>query len=283
MIRFPFFLARRFVAGATLADALVVARQLHKKGIFTTLDHLGEDVTNKRTAQRATTMYLHLLDRLHREHLDAHISIKLSQLGLAIDKRLALRNAQKIIRRGKKHRIMVEIDMEGSRYTEDTLNIFLSLLRTNPRILMAIQAYLYRSTQDVRTLLKKRGSVRLVKGVYKEPDTLAFKNKEEVNINYLKLVASLLQKGMFTAVATHDEKIIHFIKQFVRRKKISKKKFMFEMLYGIRRDLQEELAREGYCVYVYVPYGDQWFPYYWRRIRERKENFFFVLKHLFRA
>ncbi len=282
MTRLPFFLAKRFVAGETLSEALIVARRLREKGIFTTLDHLGEDVTDRKKALRATNVYLSVLDRLHREHLDAHISIKLSQLGLAIDKHVALGNAQKIVRRGKRYGIPVEIDMEGSKYTQGTLDIYFALIKNYRRTVLAVQAYLYRSERDIRKIIKRRGGVRLVKGGYKEPETIAFKDKEDTNRNYVKLMKLLLLKKTFVALATHDEKIIEQAKRMIAREKISKKRFMFELLYGIRRDLQEELAREGYRVYVYVPYGTEWFPYYWRRILERKENLFFVLKHIFR-
>lgn len=278
----PLFLAKRFVAGETLADALRVARALQEKNVLTTLDHLGEDVTDRRKARRATAAYLHILNVLHRERSTADISIKLSQVGLAIDKKLALKHAWQIVQLGKKYGIMVEIDMEGSRYTDDTLDVYFHLLKRYKNTMLALQAYLYRSMDDALQIVKRKGAIRLVKGGYKEPSTLAFKRKEDTNRNYRKLMKLFLQKGRFLAIATHDEKIVREAQSFIKKHKISTKKYMFQMLYGIRRDLQEELAQQGYPVRVYVPYGAEWFPYYWRRIRERKENLFFVLRHLFR-
>jgi len=281
-MKFPLFLARRFVAGEHLQDALRVAREFKAKAIFVTLDHLGEDVTNRQKARRATAVYLHILDVLHRERSQADISIKLSQIGLALDKKLALQHAMQIVQRGKRYGVMVEIDMESSRYTDDTLDIFFRLMKKHKNTMVALQAYLHRSMDDAVQIVKRRGAIRLVKGGYKEPPTLAFKKKEDTNKNYRKIMKLFLKKGRFLAIATHDEKIVREAQSFIKKNKISTKKYMFQMLYGIRRDLQEELAREGYHVRVYVPYGTEWFPYYWRRIRERKENFFFVLRHLFR-
>ena len=282
MIKLPLFFARRFVAGETLADALSAARQFNSKGIHTTLDHLGEDVTNKRKARKATKTYISILDNIHKHNIDANISVKLSQIGLAIAKRFALRQASQILRRAQKYRLFVEIDMEGSRYTQDTFDIFFDLLGRSKNVMLAVQAYLYRSEDDVKKIITKKGKVRLVKGGYKEPVSIAFVEKEETNRNYTILMKMLLQRRVFLAIATHDEKIIEEARRFIKRKKISKNMFEFEMLYGIHRDLQEELAREGYKVSVYVPYGREWFPYFWRRLRERKENLLFVLKHLFR-
>ncbi len=282
MIKIPVFFARRFVAGETVEDALHVARALQEKNILTTLDHLGEDVTDRRKARRATAVYLHILDVLHRERSTVDISIKLSQVGLAIDKKLALKHAMQIVQRGKRYGIMVEIDMEGSRYTDDTLDVFFRLMRKYKNTLLALQAYLYRSMDDALQIVKRKGAIRLVKGGYKEPSHIAFKDKEDTNKQYVCLMTLFLRKRRFLAIATHDEKIIRQALSFVKRHRIPRRRFMFQMLYGIRRDLQEELAREGYPVRVYVPYGTEWFPYYWRRIRERKENFFFVLRHLFR-
>jgi proline dehydrogenase len=278
-----FFFAKRFVAGETLKDVLAVARAKKKKGISSTLDHLGEDVVERKKALEATKTYIKILDGLYaRKALGAHISIKLSQLGLAIDKKLALKHAEMIVKRGKRHHIMVEIDMEGSRYTKDTLDIYLTLHKQYRHSLVAIQSYLFRSGKDVRKIMRYKGCIRLIKGGYKESHDISYKHKEDTDKNYVKLMKLFLKKGKFMEIATHDENIIDEAKRFVKQHKISKKKFEFEMLYGIRKDLQEQLVREGYRVRVYIPYGKEWFPYYYRRLRERKENFFFMVKHLFK-
>ncbi|MEK7120535.1 MAG: proline dehydrogenase family protein, partial [Patescibacteria group bacterium] len=228
-----------------------------------------------------TDIYLHLLDTIKKHKLSANVSIKLTQLGLTIDKKLAAKNAARIVSDARKKGFTVEIDMEGSRYTQETLDIYFGLIKRFDNVVQAVQAYLFRTEEDVRELLGRRGKIRLVKGGYKEPYTIAFKNKEDTDSNYVKLMKLFLQKGKYIAIATHDEKIISAAKTFIKKNRVPDKHFEFEMLYGIRPTLQEELAKE-YPVRIYVPYGREWFPYYYRRIRERKENLYFALKNLLR-
>ncbi len=282
MSKVPIILAKRFVAGEHLDDALRVARKLKEKNILTTIDHLGEEVKEKKKAQQARETYIAILKKIAHEGLRANISIKLTQLGLAIDKHFALRNVQKIVACAKKYHLTVEVDMEGSRYTQDTIDIFSEVQKKQSNMMLAIQSYLHRSKTDIVSLLKNHANIRLVKGGYKEPPETACKDKRDTDRQYIELMNLYLEKGHYLAIATHDEKIINRAKQKIRREKIPKSRFEFEMLYGIRPALQEKLAKEGYTVRVYVPYGEEWFAYYYRRLRERKENLFFALKHVFK-
>jgi len=278
----PFLFAKRFVAGDKLEDAIEVAKKLGDKRLKVTFDHLGEDVMQVDKANEATRTYVNILHEIKKNKLDSNISIKLSQIGLAIDKKLAYRNVDKIVRRAKSLGVLVEIDMEGSRYIEDTLDIFLRLIKYYKNVIQAIQSYLYRSEEDVSRIIRNKGKIRLIKGAYKESEKIAFMRKKDVNENYVKLMKSYLNRGVFIAIATHDDKIIDIAKRYIKRNNISNDKYEFEMLYGIRRIYQEELVNEGYNVRIYLPYGEDWFPYFYRRVRERKENLFFVLRHLFR-
>ena len=278
----PILLAKRFVAGTELGSTFQVIKRLYEKGIKATLDHLGEDVTNIKKAKNATKIYINTLENIKKRNLDANISIKLSQIGLSIKEKLALMNLEKILERAKSLNLIVEIDMEGSRYTKDTIEIFLTLAKKYPNSVLTIQSYLFRSKNDVLNIIKKKNKIRLVKGSYKEDEYISFSNKDDVNENYVKLMKLYLNKGGFIKIATHDERIINLAKEYISKMKIRKDKYEFEMLYGVRPSLQEKLASEGYNVRVYIPYGKEWFSYFYRRIRERKENLFFVIKHLFK-
>jgi len=278
----PILLAKRFVAGVTLEDAVRVAKDLEINGLCVTFDHLGEDVTNKNKARHATKVYVRILDEIKKRKLDSSISVKLSQIGLAIDKKLALKNLKKILSAAEEKGLIVEIDMEGGKYVDDTINIFLEVVRDYKEVVQAVQAYLYRAEKDVIEIIKRKGKIRLVKGAYKEGREVAFQDKRKVDEQYVKLVKLYLLKGSFIYIATHDEKIIKELISFTKKNKIPKKKFEFEMLYGIRRGLQKSLVSKSYNVRVYVPYGEEWFSYFYRRVRERKENFIFVIRNLFR-
>ena len=273
------FLAKRFVAGVSLEDALEVLEVLRAEGKRTTLDYLGEDVTDRKGAEDATMTYMNIIKKV--DKTGYNVTIKLSQIGLAIDVETALKNLLRILKASKKYDVVVEIDMEGSRYTQDTIDIYLKVLKIYKKIVIAVQSYLYRSERDLKRLVRNKGRIRIVKGTYKEGKKVAFRDKERVNENYVKLMEFCLKKSAFIFVATHDENIIERAKKFIKKKKIKKEKYEFEMLYGIRKDLQDKLVDEGFVVRIYVPYGSDWAGYFYRRIRERKENFIFALKSLF--
>jgi len=278
----PFWLAKRFVAGTTLEEALSVTQHLHAKGLQVTLDHLGEDVTDRRKANNAAKTYIAVLNTLKKQGVKANIAVKLSQIGLAINQKLALKNLKAILLTAKKDNLVVEIDMEGSKYTDGTIACYTNVIHKHPRTVLALQAYLYRSPDDLKKIARFKGNVRIIKGAYKESDNIAFAKKEEVNKQYVTLTQYALNHCPFTFIGTHDEVIIRHLKNFVKYHKIPQKKYEFQMLYGIRQGLQEQLVSQGHNVRVYLPYGEAWFPYFSRRIRERKENFLFVLKNMFR-
>lgn len=276
----PFLLAKKFVAGTELEEALDNSKNLRKKKIKITLDHLGENVKDKYKALDAKNAYLKIIKRVSREGKNYNISIKLSQIGLAVDYSFALENAVEIALKAKECNVGLEVDMEGYEYLEDTLKIYLSLIKKNSSVIQAIQAYLYRSERDIRDIIVKEGKIRLVKGSYKENKKVAYQDKRGINENYLKLMKIILKEGKFIAIGTHDEKIIDEAIDFINHNRISSKKFEFEMLYGVKTKLQEELAKD-FPVRAYVPYGLEWAPYFYRRIRERKENLFFALRSIF--
>ncbi len=285
----PFWrLASRFVAGHTLNEAMEVVRSLNQEGIKVTLDHLGENTTNPEEAIRAGEAYLDILRRIHQERLDASISLKLTQMGLDLSDRIVRDIMDRIVSLAYELENFVRIDMESSTYTQKTLDLFYWLHgKYNGHVGIVIQAYLYRSEQDIRDLIEIGANVRLCKGAYKEPPEIAFPKKRDVDENYKRLLALLLseeaiEKGTFTAIATHDEVLIQYTKDLAAERKISTDHFEFQMLYGIRNDLQRALVREGYRVRVYVPFGTEWYPYFMRRLAERPANVFFVLKNLFR-
>ncbi|MCR4287468.1 MAG: proline dehydrogenase family protein, partial [Deltaproteobacteria bacterium] len=241
----------------------------------------GENVKAKAEADEAVREYLALLDGIQKAKADSTVSLKLTHMGLNISEKLAKENAEKIIRKAEKLNNFVRFDMEGSAYTERTIGIFLSLHKKYPNTGIAIQSALKRSADDIETLIREKASVRLVKGAYKEPPEIAFEEKEAVDRNYEKLMKKLLLKGTRPAIATHDERLIDEAIDFVEKNGIPKDSFEFQMLLGIKRSLQKRLAKEGYSVRVYVPYGRNWLPYTLRRLRERKENLYFVVKNIF--
>lgn len=275
-----FNFAKRFVAGEEIEDVIGVAERLQEEGYKTTLDHLGEDVLNKEDTKKATNDYLELIDDIKYNKLDAHIAVKLTQIGLAIDKNLAMKNLQKILRKAKTKKVVVEIDMEGSDYTGDTILIYLKIIKNYPSTVLAIQAYLLSTGHDLDRLLAAKARIRLVKGAYKEPEHVAFKKKQKVNDNYIKNVKKSLKKAKYTQIATHDEAIIEEVKRFIKKNKIKKNSYEFAMLYGIKESLQEDLLEDSYPLRVYTPYGKAWFSYFYRRIRERKENLWFAVKSI---
>ncbi|MDO8426810.1 MAG: proline dehydrogenase family protein [Deltaproteobacteria bacterium] len=275
------FFAKRYIAGTERKDAIEAARRLGSIGILATIDHLGENVKNPSEAQAVADEYLSLLDEIKTSNVDSTVSLKLTHLGLDISNELAEKNAGKIIEKALLHNNFVRFDMEGSAYTQRTIDIFLKLREKHPNVGIAIQSCLYRSRADMELLIKKGASVRLIKGAYKEPPDIAFKDKKDVDKSFEVLMKELLLKGNRPAIATHDLRLINEAIKFVRENNIPKDCFEFQMLLGIKRTLQKKLANEGYRMRVYVPYGKDWLPYTMRRLMERKENVFFVVRNIF--
>jgi proline dehydrogenase len=274
--------SQRFVAGERLEDALEVTKVLNRKGLHVSLDHLGENVSSEQETQATAQGYRETLDRIHACSADANISIKLTALGLDIAQDLCERNLTQILEHAGQFPIFVRIDMEGSAYTERTVDLTLRMHERFEHVGTVIQSCLYRSKKDVEQLILQGVRVRLVKGAYREPRSVAFQAKSEVDRNYIRLMTLLLQRGNYPALATHDEAIIDAACKYARANGISQGSFEFQMLYGIRRDLQEKLVRQGYNVRVYVPYGSQWYPYLMRRMAERPANLIFVASNAMR-
>ena len=275
--------ARRFVAGESLQDALEVVRKLNAEGFDVTLDYLGESVHEASIAEDACRAYLQMLDRLAGAGLRSHVSVKLTQLGLATDQSLARCHLQAICERAARHHNFVRIDMEGSAYTEATLRLFREMNAPRDVLGVVIQAYLRRSEKDVEDLLKCGARIRLVKGAYQESPEVAFPLKQDVDRNFLRLAEKLLASGGYHAIATHDPRMIAGARSIARARGLSSDRFEFQLLYGIRRPLQRKLLRQHYRVRIYVPYGKQWYPYFMRRLAERPANLLFLLRHLFRG
>jgi proline dehydrogenase len=275
-------LAKSFVAGETTDEALKAVNKLNQRGIFATLDVLGESVEVKEDSEKAVHDYLDLLDAIHRADVKSHVSLKLTQMGLDINDEYCYQNMDKIVRHAKKYNNFVRFDIEGSPYTQRTLDIFYRIQEKYDNVGMAIQAYLYRSEKDVQDLNRIKAKVRICKGAYKEPKEIAIKKMKDIRKNFMKLTKMLLEGGIYPAIGTHDDKLIQATKEYVAERGIAKEDFEFQLLYGIRTKTQQRLAEEGYNVRIYVPFGTHWLPYFYRRLRERKENVFFVLKNLFK-
>ncbi len=275
--------ARRFVAGETLDDATQAARVLNKRGIQVALDLLGENVSDERAARASTQDYLTAIERVKQTGIGANISVKLTALGLDIAQELCEENLVAILEQAGKYNIFVCIDMEGSTYTQQTVDMTLRMHQRFEHVGTVIQSYLYRSRKDVEQLVANGVRVRLVKGAYKEPHTVAFQTKADVDRNYIQLMMLLLSRGNFPAIATHDEAIVEAVRKFARDHGIARTAFEYQMLYGIRRDLQDRLMQQGYNVRVYVPYGSQWYPYLMRRMAERPSNLMFVVSNALRT
>lgn len=275
-------LARRFVAGETMRETFDVVRQLEEAGLDTTLDLLGEGVNRAQEAAAATNAYRRLLRRIHQDRIPSGISVKLTQLGLGIDRDLCSTNLNAILGEAETAGSFVTVDMEGSDYTQLTLDLFREQLAAfgKGRVGIVIQAYLYRSEQDIRDLAPLGCHIRLCKGAYMEPADRAFPKKKDVDRNFEKLLDIMLDSPAYSAIATHDEKMIRKAQALIRDKGISKSGYEFQMLYGVKRERQFQLRSDGYRVRVYVPFGTQWAPYFIRRLAERPANLLFVLKNL---
>lgn len=273
--------ARRYIAGTERQDAIKAALGLNRLNIQATIDNLGENVRTESQAAASVAEYLSLLDDIKSSGANSQVSLKLTHMGLDISKTLARDNVEKVVRKALELRNFVRFDMEGSAYTQATIDIFLDLRKKYPNIGIAIQSALKRSTGDARAITAVGGSIRLVKGAYKEPPEIAYPDKKGVDRSFEEIMKMLLESGIRPAIATHDERLINEAKRFTAGKGISKESFDFEMLLGIKRTLQKTLASEGYTMRVYVPYGRDWLPYTMRRLRERKENIWFVVKNIF--
>ena len=271
-------MASRFVAGETLESALSAVSRLNARGITASLDLLGESVHNEAEARAAGQAYVNMLDRIYERKADANVSVKLTAMGLDISEDLCVSIMHKILQRAREYRTFVRIDMESSEYTQRTLDLFEQRLYPAYRenVGVVLQSYLYRTFADVEhtNLLKAR--VRICKGAYKEPETVAYPDKKDVDTSYLRCMHALMQHGNYPGIATHDEAIIKEAKRFAKANEIAPNRFEFQMLYGVRRDLQDQLVREGYRMRVYVPFGTQWYPYLMRRLAERPANIAFL-------
>jgi proline dehydrogenase len=278
----------RFVAGNRVEDAIRVAAELNKKGITVSVDNLGENVTNIEEAHASAALYHQLLDQIAANKLNANISLKLTHMGLDVDEQLARDLVTGLVQKaaGMSPPNFVRVDMEGSPYTQRTLDFVHALHRMpghSNNVGTVIQSYMLRAEDDVEKLLSERIRIRLCKGAYKEPPEIAYQKKSEVDANYIKLMKTLLKSGVYHGLATHDENIINEAKAFAIREKIPRDSFEFQMLHGIRRDLQKALVRDGWGMRVYVPFGTEWYPYFMRRLAERPANVFFIAKNMLRS
>lgn len=296
--RFAQKMSARFIAGETLDQAIEVVKILNKKGINATLDHLGENVSSREGAVLAANEILSIIDRLENEGVASGISIKLSQIGLVVDRGICEENLERILERSRDRGIFLRVDMEDSQIKDLTLEIFSKARREEYTdiIGVAIQAYLYDSEKDIQKLLESNTGIRLCKGAYKEPPGIAFPRKNDVDNNFDLLMRLLIDRSLsagpsistdgkfppIPAIATHDEERINQARYYVEAVDLPKKKIEFQMLYGIRSDLQEQLVDEGYPVRVYVPYGSEWYPYFVRRLAERPANLWFFISNLIR-
>ncbi|WP_371715239.1 proline dehydrogenase family protein [Granulicella sp. L56] len=282
-------LSGRFIAGMAVNDALAACQHVNSEGIAVSLDSLGESVTTEVEARASAAIYHHLLDAIHERGWNANVSVKLSQMGMDFDPGLAERVVGEIVEHAAATGCFVRIDMESSAYTEATIAITERLAARYPGCVgTVLQAYLYRTAEDTERLLGQGIRIRLCKGAYKEDSAVAFPTKAEVDANYVRLMKRMVTfsqngKGVFCGIATHDETIIEEMLAFVRTNKVPQNAFEFQMLYGIRRDLQRELAADGFGVRVYIPFGPEWYPYFMRRLAERPANLLFLLQNFFRA
>jgi proline dehydrogenase len=282
--------AGRFVAGETRDDAINTARALNQKGMLVTMDYLGESVTTADEAIAARDEILHLLDCIHESGVRSNVSVKLSQLGLKIDTHLALNNTRTILTRARQYQNKIRLDMEESALVDATLDLYRTLHDEDgfDNVGVVMQAYLYRTERDVCQLIDEGAWVRLCKGAYAEPPEVAFPAKADTDANFIKLMQQLLSQearrnGVYLGVATHDEKMIAATMAYVQSEDIGVDEFEFQMLFGIRRELQERIVAQGYQMRIYVPYGTAWYPYFVRRLAERPANLWFFMSNFFRA
>jgi proline dehydrogenase len=282
--RFRYFkkLTTRFVAGDTIDDVVPIIQELNAENITASFDHLNESVESSVEAENEVAEYLNILAKIDERRIRSNVSIKLTQFGLGIDPELAYRNARRVVEEAHRRGNFVRVDMEDSSVTQATIDIF-KRLRAEfglDEVGIVLQSYLYRTLADAEDLLKLPARIRICKGAYNEPPEVAFPEKKDVDANYVKVTQLLLSSGVYHGIATHDPKMIDAAIDFATREGIGKEKYEFQMLYGIRRDLQRQLARDGFNLRIYVPYGKHWYPYFMRRLAERPANIWFVLKNL---
>jgi proline dehydrogenase len=277
--------SRRFVAGETLEEVLAATAAVNQLGQGVSIDNLGENVTNAEEARSSAALYHQLLDQISARKLDANVSLKLTHMGLDVDPKLAEELVSGLVAHAGRTQSFVRVDMEGSPHTQRTLDL-VHKLHAEPGhqgvVGAVIQSYLRRSQKDVEDLLAARIRIRLCKGAYQEPPEIAFHKKQDVDANFVTLMKMLLKSGVYHGIATHDPKMIDAGIAFAKTEKIPPESFEFQMLYGIRRDLQQQLVRDGWRMRVYIPFGTEWYPYFMRRLAERPANVFFVMKNLFR-
>src|SRR5271168_2918056 len=277
----------RFVAGREVADAIRAAAAMNKIGASVSIDNLGENVTNADEARASAQLYYNLLDEIAAQHLNANVSLKLTHMGLDVDETMAYEIVRGLVAKaaGMSPKNFVRVDMEGSAYTRRTLDFVHELHRVPGNegcVGAVIQSYMRSAEADIAKLLSERIRIRLCKGAYKEPEDIAFQKKSEVDANYVKLMKILMKSGIYHGLATHDEAIIKEAKAFAIRENIARNAFEFQMLHGIRRDLQQSLVKDGWGMRVYIPFGTEWYPYFMRRLAERPANVLFIAKNILR-
>lgn len=276
------FGAGRFVAGATLESALHTIALLNKDGMMVTIDHLGEFVQNEDEAVEMANKCIEALVGIAQYNVDSNLSLKLTSMGLDISKELCLSNMKNILSVAREKNILIRIDMEDYAHLELTLDVFEQLKNEYENVGLVLQSYLYRSLDDLKKLIPEKTNLRLVKGAYKESSRVAFEDKKEVDLNFVKMIELQLMSGNYAGIATHDDAIIQAIKTFIKEHQISPEQFEFQMLYGIRTELQKQLIKEGFRVRIYVPYGKDWYGYFMRRLAERPANVGFIIKGIVR-
>lgn len=283
--RFPGFkqITRRFIAGENIDDAIEAIRELNSLGITASFDHLGESISSPAEAESDVVEYLHVLERIDAMRINSNVSVKPTQVGLDIDEALCLRNIERIVEGAAKYGNFVRIDMEDSQRIDATLRIFYDLKSRFENVGIVLQSYLYRTEKDLDDVLAIGGRVRLCKGAYDEPAEVAFPDKADVDANFVSLMRTMLKSGIYHGIATHDEAMIKATRDFAAHEGIANENFEFQMLYGIRRELQIRLAKAGYRMRTYVPYGEYWYPYFMRRLAERPANIWFVAKNILRG
>ena len=275
-------LIKRFIAGEDLETALRITRQLNQEGFLVALDYLGEDTHRVEDAEYAAEQYITLLEQIHKSGVNSCISIKLTQLGLDLGDTIARRNLEKVLAAARELNNFVWVDMESSKHTQAILDLFCELYPHYPHSGTVLQSYLYRTPQDLERLIALGARIRLVKGAYAEPKEVAYPDKRSVDRQFKIQMERLLEKGNEPAIATHDTRLISHAKRYAAELGLGKTQFEFQLLYGISRELQKRLVAEGYRTLIYVPYGEQWYPYFSRRIAERPANLYFILRSLFR-
>lgn len=282
-MKLPYALAKRFVAGEDLEQAIPKVEDLNKKGIKITLDLLGENVEDRKTADSMVNEYIELLRGIEKAGLDSTISIKLTMLGLDIDYDYCKKNLFKLLDIAREEDQFVRIDMEGSEYTQATIDLFKEAFKKyGKHVGIVIQAYLHRSKTDIPELAEMGADIRLCKGAYNEPERIAIQNMDAIREAFKEYATILLEKTTYPRIATHDDELVNWVKEYAGQHQIGKPRFEFQMLYGLRQDTMEQLTQEGYNTRIYVPYGTKWFPYFKRRLLERKENIWFVLSTMFK-